>query len=359
MVSARRRAAFVATVSLLLIAVVAVAGADVGGNGRVVIAGEHGLTIWDLASGRLIRTINRSVYRPVFSPDGRLIVGANGNSATAVVIDASTGRVRQTLHGKGSWLFDLQFSSDGSFVVGLDGEPLVTQYTTVGVWSTKSGKRLRTFECGDGHCSSAQLSGDGKRLLAPGIDLRAKLWDVRTGRVVRAFGPGTDSNGWPTEAWLTADGRFVVVAVTPGTSTVVYVYDTATGRTRFVVHRAENASLSPDGTLLASRLGPRTIRIHDIRTGRLVKTMRAPVGTSDYSLVFSGNDRLGSYDSAHSPAEALWFWDVAHGRLKCTIRTPFEDAMFSRDGRTVVTVGGQESKVWDTGTCRLLHTLHT
>ena len=361
-------------VSLIVLAVAVAASADVSRDGRLVLGSETILsggrlahvTIWDLSSGRVVRVLAGG-DEPLFSRDGHLVVGMDGNS-TAVIFDSTSGGVMRTIHSR-AWLMNPAFSPNGRLVVALDGEPAVLEPTAVGIWSTATGRRLRTFGCGDdlnGHCESAELSPNGRDLLASGTDRTAQLWDVRTGRLVRTFSAGPSPDGFPafSEARFSRDGRLVVLelqGLNGGES--VRVYDAANGKARFALAGASDASLSLASTRLATHKGRQTIRVHDARSGRLLKTFHDPRGAAGDLVFSSDGSRLFSYADSFSSKRYGWsfnalrIWDIAHGTVLHTIRTPFSTAQYSPNGNLLVTIG-PTLQVWDAETGQLLRTLH-
>ena len=152
--------------------------------------------------------------------------------------------------------------------------------TTAETWSVATGRRLRTFECGSsGHCLSAAFSPDGTRILAAGFDGKAHLWDLTSGRRLHVFTPhvagGEGLDQAFTDAQFSADGHSIVVEAEEfGTDRgTVSVYDTETGRARFVIGSASDATFSPNATLLAAHQGRQTIQIRDAHRGHLLEAL--------------------------------------------------------------------------------------
>jgi WD40 repeat protein len=372
---------------LATLALASFAAGDVSRDGRLVLGGETYLsggplkhvTIWDLASGRVARVFSRAAWDPVFSPDGRLVVAtASANSqgwqGPAVILDVASGSVKRSLHGSLASLMDPEFSPDGRLVVGLDGEPAVMEETNVGVWSVAAGQRTRTFECSSrprdgGHCLGVDVSPDGRRLLASGLDAKARVWNLRSGRQLRVFSPhvvfGEGSDQAKTEARFSPNGRLVVVAADSGVASSVGVFDVETGTTRLNLPGATDPGFSPDGRLLATHRGGRTIEIHDVRSGRLLRSLHDARGAVG-GLAFSrgGSHLLTFADASSSDPDvagrffrALRIWNVAQGTIQHTIETRFATGVYNPSGRLIVTIG-PTLQVWDAVTGQLLRSLH-
>ena len=87
-------------------------------DGRRVVSGsqDHTLKLWDVASGKLIRTFEgheEGVSAVAFSRDGaRLLSG--GYDHTVKLWDAATGRLIRTIKGHVEGVYSVAFSPDGT-----------------------------------------------------------------------------------------------------------------------------------------------------------------------------------------------------------------------------------------------------
>lgn len=244
-------------------------GARVAG----VVAGEekNTLVVWDLADGRrrdLIVDPHRKLFaRPVFSPDGRLVVIWEAVHFDLMVADTTTGRTLHTLHNTyGPAVFSpdsrtlYASSRDTSVVTRLD---LVTGRVTVPE-PREPMNLLRVSTTGLIFCDSYVR---GPQVVA---------WDARTraivsrGRVYRAS-PGNAI----TILDVSRDGKWVIfyekpVRVEHKPSTTFSVCDAATGVVRATcaghTEKIELATFSPDGTRVYSMAGTER-RAWDAATG--------------------------------------------------------------------------------------------
>jgi WD40 repeat protein len=128
-----------------------------------------------------------------FTPDGRTLVLVIGSKVQ--VTGATTGRALRLLdHGRGTEV--------GLKEISRDGRRLLTTWegakeSGVTVWDLGPGRPLlRVVQ--KGRCRDAVLSPDGERLLTAGgdtgsmdekkeVDLEARLWEVRSGRILASF----------------------------------------------------------------------------------------------------------------------------------------------------------------------------
>ncbi len=107
------------------------------------------------------------------SPDGRLLVLAGADLADdAVLLDADTGRVRQTLPHEDA-TFDARFSGDGRRVLTVTYRP-----PGVSVWDTRTGRRITQFAIPTGEPRAVDLVGVGERVVSAPVDPGLHHWDV-------------------------------------------------------------------------------------------------------------------------------------------------------------------------------------
>lgn len=199
-----------------------------------------------------------------------------------------------------------------------------------------------------GFISMAAFSPDGKWLAAVFDNGNIKLWETA---------------GWQESLTFKASSKEFVLSWLPDSKRIatgnedgeVCLWDAATGKrgASFVAHSDEAIlalMCSPNGQWLATRA--RTLKIWEIATGRLVKTL--PSDGKDILLEFSpdGNwlitpDRTGfKVWSAGSWQEAVTLKGHAN------VITAFA---FSRDGRYLATAGRDRNmKLWESGTWRFL-----
>ncbi len=129
----------------------------------------------------------------------------------------------------------------------------------------------------------------------------------------------------------------------------------------FIGHTGEvwDAVISPDGRRLASASFDHTIRLWNVATGELERTLRGH-GARAYSVAF---DKEGTQLVSASADKTAIIWDVASGKALHVLRGHVDNvrcAVFSFDGGTVVT-GGWDGVVrgWNARTGQLFRAYGT
>ncbi|MFE9019388.1 TolB family protein [Streptomyces sp. NPDC007808] len=294
-------------------------------------------------------------YRAEISGDGRYVAFASraGNlvewaeppepyASDMYVHDRRTGRTERVSvaadGGSGAVLDSFDMSRDGRYVAftassaRMEGD--ATDRTLAYVVDRRTGttKRISDHVPSDWYVPSVTLSADGSRLAYVQRHPRGgrhELWlaDLRTGEqdLVNATPEGGPTNGSPAGATLSDDGSLVSYAsfddsVVPGAPTYtweLYLYDSRTGKTRWMTHEGRGGLgagvLSADGRRLAYTTetpadGGTTVEnvhVRDLRTGRTELVTRTTTGgpqSEGYAApsAFARDGRLLAFHSTSS-----------------------------------------------------------
>ena len=190
------------------------------------------LLIWDVASGKLARTIPDHWLPPIardraidvrwgidtngvaVSPDGATIAAVGHPLHHVTLWDAATGVERPAFADSHCGeVQSVACSADGKLIVTAGGED-----GTVRVWDAVTGRHLRGLVMGDHFPStvrSVAISRDGKTLVAGGQDRKdgqesglVRLWDLTTGAIRR----DVRASKYVTQVALSNDGRKLAIA---------------------------------------------------------------------------------------------------------------------------------------------------
>ena len=308
---------------------------------HVAVAVEGGIEIWDITSARRLRFLPAPKFNPAavtYTPDGKFVVcGAEGRIG---IFDLATGKfVRSFAAHKGLVTF-VAVTPDRQLIVsgGDDG--------IINVWRWQGGTRVRTVKAHENPIETLRLLPDGKRALSASTDetKALKLWDLQSGRLVRAF---DDSN--ILRATITPDGR---KAITASMGRKLNVWDIATGKKLRMIgvdyeHPREDFVVFPDSRVLAQSSIYNVIQIIDLETGETVREIAPPgMVPSAFKLTPDGSQiawasegkRLTMFDT-HT-AQPVRRLEDAPDELRTIAFTP--------DGARLLGVGGGiPFTVWD------------
>ena len=279
---------------------------------------DMNIRLWDIASGKHKRTLRghkAPVKTVVFSPDSSMMVSWSSESDTTIRLwDVVTGRHKQTLKGHTKVVEDVSFSPDGKTLAsgGLDG--------TVRIWNSKTGKQEHvSLENSSGNDLATQSSAvivvmfnaDGNILASGHKNGSIRLWDMDTGKVIQTLKGHADA---VSSISFGPDGKTLASTSKDATARLwdlniggqIYAltgYELTTWRVFFY----------PNGLALAtgfqhprSRSYDNNIRLWDLRTGQLKKTLMGHSGWAE-NLGFSGD---GNILTSMSFDDTVLLWDL-------------------------------------------------
>jgi WD40 repeat protein/DNA-binding SARP family transcriptional activator/class 3 adenylate cyclase len=246
-----------------------------GGSNTVDFGGASAVRAWDASTGEeLYRTRHQlDVNDVAFSPDGEHLATASWDG-TAKIVDRS-GRVIRVLEGDAS-LSDVAFSSDGRLVATAVFGTSPREH--VRIWDWERNQVFRTISAGSPYPQvDPQVDFDptGRRVAITRSDGHAEVWDVDSGvRVVVLAGPP----GGVKDATFSPDGSRIATASADGS---VRLFDADTGAQQLVLRGSgcavEGVAFSPDGTKLASTSWCDGVRIWALDIDDLLEIARQEV----------------------------------------------------------------------------------
>jgi WD40 repeat protein len=238
-------------------------------GGHALTAAEHSARIWDATTGRELLKLEHPAPLTIarFSPDGKT-VATGADDGVVRTWDARSGAALRTMTGHTGIIADVAWDSAGARIVsaGRDG--------TARVWSAETGEVVRVL---DGH-GGAALSGvafqPGRDVVATiGGDNVTRLWDVATGRQLKAF---EDRQQRRAVAFDRTGAR--VVSTTLNRSPRVWNVESGAVELELNGHlgTVRRAGWNADGTFLLTASYDGTMRIWDASQGDLLAVLPIP-----------------------------------------------------------------------------------
>lgn len=331
-------------------------------DGKTLASGsmDKNVKIWSVASGKELRTIEDSrerVYDLAFSPDGRTLAGG---SLGTMLWDASTGKLLSELRppGEVESVYAIAFSPDGkTLATGSNGSETI-------LWDVAAAKATGKLSGHSPPISACAFIPGSNILAAQCNDKSVRLCDLDRGNRFRTI---SDLElcarlNFFFQGGISPDEK-VVASVTDEHEDyrVAKLQDMRTGKVlrAFTGHRDTISALqiSPDSRQLATGSKDNDAKLWDLATGNELFTLRGHTGNVA-AVAFSPDGKTlatGSYD------RTIKLWDVSGGGELRTLQG-CEDSIWcvawSPDGRLIAGSGfGKKILVWDAATGHVLNTL--
>ena len=322
-------------------------------DGKTIISDDRNFAtiLWDIATGKEIRSFAGRNSGACISPDGKSFLSASAER-NIKLWDIETGQVLRnyTVQKNGFYCFTL--SPDGKSFLSSGDSSII-------LWDITTGKKLKSFTGDREDVTRLTFSPDGKFFISetfPGspnnsidsVENNLKLWNIATGKEVNSF--KVDKywvTRWPTMISFSPDGKSFISSHIRG---IINLQDATTGKElrSFTGHYEwlECVCFSPDGRNFVSGYSDGTISIWDVATGKELKNFTGhQFEVTSIGFLPDGN----SFISA-GYREYVRQWDINSGTALQTFRgysRPTETIEITKDGSKIIVMNSLEVKLMD------------
>jgi WD40 repeat protein len=346
-----------------------VSGFSFSPDGRLAATRDYldkSVRLWDVGTWQLKATIpgrKRNLetriksgfsfeeeFGPVpFSPDGGSVLVEREDDVVTVA-DVPSGQERMTLKhetrdsgaketakavllGGSRHFLALQtgYSADGKWIFTINGDK------SAKIWDATDG-RLKTNITNNERIYRASFTPDSSALLTIEQEGGMKLWEVETGMRLGQVAPKGLLEGYIKGFEFSPAGRTIATFTAGDTR----LWNVETAELLFKLPKSEgtDASFSPDGHWLATASNDKQTagKLWNVETGEL-KLALPPIGYKTSSVVFNADGTI----LATSNDQGVMLWDAQTGTLLARLDAARYPVAFSRDGRTLVTGGRNDT----------------
>lgn len=368
---------------------------------RQIVSGsvKNTLNVWDLDSGRLLRSLkgsNEFVSEVSLIPTKEEVVsGSENKSAKGTQLES---RLVCALEGHAEQVNAITISPNGQNVIS-GSEDIIR------VWDLKSGYLLQSLQHGK-DIYALWVTPDGKRIVSGSSDKTIKVWDLESGQLINSY------RGFREGATLTPDGQHIIseddlgywvyelkslhkllflkgsdtgflspeIAVTPDGRHAVFVQDETFKVWDITINKQNPYAFLPNAEALADAFGippvtsekplifkkgntekinavaitsdsqkvvsysiNQTLKIWDLTTGILLQSFKGDSGKSHGRVVIAPDDQHAITSSSRN----LKHWDLNNGQARILFRnsTAIQCLALTSDGCWLA-CGDRSGRVW-------------
>lgn len=306
-------------------------------DGRFIATAEllGPLTVWDAATAKRVWSYDRQTrcgsfghaqLAFAFAPDsGTIVLGESPDWIRCC--EVATGNLVRR------WRSDSPLY--GSLLFSPDGATLCHIWRTIHVWDAATGEDRADRDSHGLPVTSINVSADGQRVTTFDSGDSFRVWNIRTGQPLPAQAPAWwRAFRFGDERSVDASANGTTITATEGDITV----RDATGRPRFAIKGSFPVrGISVDASSVATFQPRDCIRLWDVATGRVLRTIRCPDPSSMTNAAFHAlpDGRIFARISDQLRNGCCSLVDTSTGRVVVTLTGEADPIAFSPDGRIV------------------------
>ncbi len=244
---------------------------------------------------------------------------------------ALTIRVSRRIDCKQGPVLSLAFTPDGSQLLTGGNEPVVR------LWNAKTGELVREFRGHEQAIGCVAISSDGRRFVTGSWDVTARLWDTETGEHLAVL---RDHEYPVLGVAISADGRRAL-SVSDGIRHWDLDRKEVIGRLDGHTKTVWTVAYSPDGRRALSGSWDETVRLWDLETGKQLQQFAGHQGRVK-CVRFSSDGQMAV--SAATGGNEVRCWNLQDGKQLHKVvghRYGVACVAYSPDDRLIVSGGGE------------------
>ena len=306
---------------------------------RALWAGSSDICVWDLETGRSIKTLQEgfpSIFGLSTTPDGRKAV-IGGFEKIFYVWDVVSGTCLSKLAGHTGLISSVGITPDGVWGIsgGDDG--------SVRVWDTVLAKCVRVLEGHTDRINCVAISADGRKAISGGNDRLVLVWDVIRGKCIHRLAGHVEP---PNGVCISKDGN---LAVSGARDCAILVWNLRNGKCIHTLRGhagfVNSVAITADGKRLVSGSADKTIKVWDLSSGRCVRTLEGHTDVvSKLSITPDGRKAMScGYDE-------IFLWDLESGACIGSVEHSAHDNYcldITPDDKRPISGGYRGYTVWD------------
>lgn len=289
----------------------------ISANGQVLASTDgEDIDLWDIQSGQKLRSLPNSGSRvtalALNSTAKALAVGLGSN--TVAVYDVMTGQQKYFASDSGT----NQYAEIHSLAISSNGQRMASggRDGAVRLWDLRTGKLIKTLlEPNDNAVQySVIFSPDNQTVLGVGPSL-IKVWQQSDGKPLRTLGTQAASNALLADIALSSDAQTLMIARSGvcyggGGEGSLEFWDLKTGQQRQAIKPGcspiSSADISHDWQIVVSKDTNNVIQAWNVSTGELIDTFSDgdPIGSP--AVAISADGRTVFSSGIHEGNVKLW-----------------------------------------------------
>ena len=336
-------------------------------NGKIVVSTDMSrIKFWDTHAKKLIKTLIKNHEDHIeFSKDGKFLIQynkhiygsmLNNKKVAAKVMFWDTNTWQQRSKGfdilTGGSIVRVSYDKTGRVAAVAEGE-------TIRLWTVDTGNLGNILRAYSSYINFTAFSPDGSTILIGSEDEFFRLWDLETGKIKSV------NRGYPSRF---IKGGKIIAGIGSDTKSTI-LWDTGSGKriqTQKVnasVESFEPLNFSPDGTIIASSDADRRIKLYDVETGSVLRTLENSFLGEDYNSCanFSPDGKVIAVGGGFRNGHSVKLWEVDSGKLIASLEShtqPVTSVIFSHKGRLLASTSRDATiKLWDLVHKKLVNTL--